>query len=58
MNRTDELGAAAVYASTNDVPCHEAKEVNGVMVLRNVIVPPSEVPHRDAAGNSVVTTRG
>lgn len=58
MNETDLAGAAAVYANTRDVPCHEARLVNGVMTYRNVIVPVEEVPHRDASGNSVATTRG
>lgn len=58
MNRTDELGAAAVYAGTRDVPTHEAKLVNGVLVTKNVIVPVEQVPHRDEDGNSVPTIRG
>ena len=56
MNRTDVLGAAAVYEQAQGlVPCHRATGEDG-KVLTAVIVPPEAVPHRDEDGFAVEGT--
>ena len=53
MNRTDLLGAAAVYeAAQGLVPCHRFTDRQ---TYTPVVVAPEQVPHRDADGVTVQT---
>lgn len=53
MNRTDLLGAAAVYeAAEGLVPCHRFTKPQA---YTPVVVAPEQVPHRDADGVTVST---